>query len=206
MKKYELTSETKTWFGRTLFRIRAVAGFGVVVEGELGGFIESEKNLSQDGQAWVCGEAQVCGEARVYGEAQVYGEARVYGQARVCGEAQVCGEARVCGEAQVYGQARVYGEAQVCGEARVYGEARVSAPKDHISISPIGSEGGVFTAFRTEAGIECSRGCFHGTLDEFEEAVKETHGENRYAQEYAQVIALVRLRMDTEKAAFGPNQ
>ena len=170
MKKYELTSETKTWFGRTLFRIRAVAGFGVVVEGELGGFIESEKNLSQDGQAWVCGEAQVCGQARV------------------------------CGEAQVYGQARVYGQAQVCGEAQV------SAPKDHISISPIGSEGGVFTAFRTEAGIECSRGCFHGTLDEFEEAVKETHGENRYAQEYAQVIALVRLRMDTEKAAFGPNQ
>ena len=53
MKKYELTTETKSFFGRALFRIRALVSFGVVVEGELGGWVESAGNLSEDGNAWV---------------------------------------------------------------------------------------------------------------------------------------------------------
>lgn len=31
-------------------------------------------------------------------------------------------------------------------------------------------------------------GCFHGTLDEFEDAVIITHKNNKYAQEYMQAI------------------
>ena len=40
MKKYELTSETKVVFGRTLHRIRALISFGNVEAGELGGWVE----------------------------------------------------------------------------------------------------------------------------------------------------------------------
>lgn len=43
MKKYELTSETKVVFGKTLYRIRALLSFGNVEPGTLGGWIESEK-------------------------------------------------------------------------------------------------------------------------------------------------------------------
>nr|DAI87390.1 MAG TPA: Putative transferase, nesg, ydcK, Structural Genomics.38A [Caudoviricetes sp.] len=77
MKKFELTSESIVKFGKTLYRIRALVAFGDVKEGELGGFLEKEENLSQDGNAWV------------YGDAWVYGNARVYGDARVCGDAIV---------------------------------------------------------------------------------------------------------------------
>ena len=73
-KKYELTDEFIEIFGgKKLYRIKALVSFGVVVAGQLGGFIESEKNLDQSlsGNAWVSDNAWVYGNARVSGDAQV---------------------------------------------------------------------------------------------------------------------------------------
>ena len=47
MKKYRLTEETTKVGNRPLYRIQALRDFGEVKEGELGGYIEAEKNLSQ---------------------------------------------------------------------------------------------------------------------------------------------------------------
>ena len=73
--KYRLTDETKEIFGITLHRIVCVTAFANVAAGELGGWIESEKNLDQCGDAWVYGDAKVYGNAWVYGNAKVYGNA-----------------------------------------------------------------------------------------------------------------------------------
>ena len=127
-KKYELTDEfIEHWSGKKLYRIRALVTFGTVVAGQLGGFVESEKNLDQSlsGNAWVYGNAEVYGNARVYGDALVYGNAWVFGDAEVSGNARVYGDAEVSGNARVYGDARVYGNAWVYGDALVYGNARV---------------------------------------------------------------------------------
>ena len=66
MKKYELTNETQPLeAGTVLHRIRAlrdIPRFGVKA-GELGGFVEEENNLSQDGDAWVSDNAEVSGDA-----------------------------------------------------------------------------------------------------------------------------------------------
>ena len=76
MKKFELTSESiVNIFGKKLFRIKALIEFGNVKEGELGGFVEKEENLSHEGDAWVYGDAEVSGDARVYGNARVYEDA-----------------------------------------------------------------------------------------------------------------------------------
>ena len=76
MKKFELTTESKiNIFGKKLFRIKALISFGNVREGDTGGWVEKEENLSHSGNAWV------------YGDAEVYGDARVYGDAEVCGDA-----------------------------------------------------------------------------------------------------------------------
>jgi hypothetical protein len=72
MKKYEFTGEKK---GK-LNRIRAVMGFGNVIAGDIGGWIEKDENLSHYGSAWVSGDAQVYGYAKVYGDAQVSGVMR----------------------------------------------------------------------------------------------------------------------------------
>ena len=89
-KKYELTDEfIEHWSGKKLYRIRALVAFGFVMAGQLGGFVESEKNLDQSlsGNAWVYGNAQVSGDAQVHGNGQVYGNAQVSGDAWVYGNA-----------------------------------------------------------------------------------------------------------------------
>lgn len=78
MKKYELTEETVTVYGKTLYRIRAVRDFGSVKTGEFGGYIEKEENLSHFGNAWIYGDAWVYGDARVSGNAWIYGDAEVF--------------------------------------------------------------------------------------------------------------------------------
>ena len=50
-----LKDEVIEFDGRKLYRIKALKDFNNVKEGELGGYIESEQNLSQEGNAWVYG-------------------------------------------------------------------------------------------------------------------------------------------------------
>ena len=71
--KYKLTEETKVVNGHTLHRIVCVTAFASVSVGDIGGWVESESNLSQYGNAWVYGGAKVYGDAWVYGNAEVYG-------------------------------------------------------------------------------------------------------------------------------------
>ena len=97
MNKYEFVpgDEITIAPGRTVKRIRALAAIAAlgVTPGALGGYVESEKNVSQVyGDAWVYGDARVYGDAQVYGNARVYGDAQVYGNAWVYGNAQVYGE------------------------------------------------------------------------------------------------------------------
>lgn len=89
MKKYELTEEIKTEFGITLHRIRALRSFGDVEEGELGGWIEKKKNLSQEYNSWVYDNAKVSGDAWVYGDARVSGNALVYGDADISSNSDI---------------------------------------------------------------------------------------------------------------------
>ena len=138
--KYKLTEETKEYFGRTLHRIVCVTDFANVASGELGGWIESEKNLDQYGDAWVCGDAKV------------FGKAKVYGNAWVCGNAKVCGDAEVCGNAKVCGDAEVCGDAKVCGDA------------DYIVLKNNWSSGRYFTY--TLSNKMWKVGCFFGTGEE----------------------------------------
>ena len=80
-KKYEFTGMTKDFLGITLKQIRALVTIsGVVTAGDVGGWVESESNLSQvSGNAWVSGNALVYGDALVSGNAKVCGDALVYG-------------------------------------------------------------------------------------------------------------------------------
>ncbi|WP_375607463.1 MULTISPECIES: hypothetical protein [unclassified Bartonella] len=64
-KKYELTDEKAEFKGVTLHRIRALRDFGKVKKGDLGGFIEKEKNLGHDGNCWVYDDAKVLERATI---------------------------------------------------------------------------------------------------------------------------------------------
>jgi len=82
MKKYKLVkSDYVIVRGKKLYRIKALRNFGSVKTGYLGGYIESEFNLSHQGNAWICDDAKVFGNAQVYGDALVSGNAKVFGDA-----------------------------------------------------------------------------------------------------------------------------
>ena len=201
MKKYELTEETVTVYGKTLYRIRAVRDFGSVKTGEFGGYIEKEENLSHFGNAWIYGDAWVYGDARVSGNAWIYGDARVFGNARVSGNARVYGNAKVYGDARVSGNAWAYGEVQVAGNAWVYGNAEVFNTRHFFVQGPIGSRDGYVTFYRTKDDtVEVRCGCFSGSLQELVNQVEETHGGSRYEKEYklAAELAKVCIRLEGE--------
>ena len=173
MKKYELTKETETLAdGTVLHRIRAlrdIPRFGVEA-GELGGFIEGENNLSQDGDAWVSGKACVYGSACVSGKACVYGSACVsdnacvYGNAWVSGKACVYGNAWVSGKACVSDNAKVAGNACVSGNTCVSGDANVENGHDYFVAKNTWSSLRWFTY--TSSNKKWAVGCFYGTGDE----------------------------------------
>ena len=112
-KKYELIDKVDIVDGHTLYRIRALGNLRYVEKYDLGGWIESEDNLSHDGKCWVSGNA------RVYGNARITGNARVGGNAKVFGEAQVSENARVFGSAQVFGNAHLIEMAWICEETKL---------------------------------------------------------------------------------------
>ena len=69
MKKYEFTEETKNIYTMdkeiTLHRIRALQSFDEVKTGDLGGWIEDERNLSHNGNCWVFDNGWVFGNGWV---------------------------------------------------------------------------------------------------------------------------------------------
>ena len=125
--KYEIT-DIACEDNPKLFRIRALANIPAigVKAGTLGGCVEGEHNLSQEGDCWVSANARVYGNAQVYRNSRVYGNARVYGYATVFGNAQVFENASLSENSRVSDSARVFGRVHVCGNAWVSGNAQVS--------------------------------------------------------------------------------
>ena len=190
MQKYKFTGITKEVYGRTLNQIVCVTTFASIKSGEIGGYIEKEANLSQDGNAWVYGNAKVCEDAEVYGNAKV------------------CGDAEVCEDAEVYGNAEVCGNAWVCGNAKVCGEAILrrgftEKVTDYIVIGPQGTRSS-FATFHLHSKTVCT-GCFVGNLNEFKKAVYKTHnpdqGRVTFNNQYQRVIRVFEFLQEQDKDA-----
>ena len=128
-KKYEFTGETMKYKGHILHRIKRLE------DGRLLGWIESEDNLSHEGECFV-GE-----RAKVYGNARVYGDSRVYGDAEVCDDAEVFGRAIVGSYSLVFDSAKIFGNALIEGDAELGGDVQVY---DNKSIDEGVFETGIF--------------------------------------------------------------
>ena len=192
-KKYRLTNVSITIDGRKLFRIEAIKDFYYIKKGSVGGFIESEKNLSQAGSCWVFNDAMVYDNARIYDDARIYNNAEVYENAEVWDSAEVYGHARIYGNARAAGNVEVYEEAEVSGYAKVYGKAEIcgnaeiSNNTDYIVFKNWWSSGRYFTWTRSNNMWRV--GCFYGTGEELiAKAYKDSELSGR---EYERVVKYV---------------
>lgn len=166
MKKYELTStKIELVDGTVLYQIRACKTFFCqsmkIKKGELGGWIKSEKNLSQEGSCWVSENSQlrdnvvvkdnalitstepmendaiISGNAIVEDTAAVRNFAKVTDDAFITANALVCDHAIITDRAVVYGT--VFGSARITGKSIIYGTVSENAyirgrGKEYLSI------------------------------------------------------------------------
>lgn len=83
MKKYELTDITKQLDdGTVVHKIKALIDIPDIVKAEhIGGWVETEDNLSHEGNCWIEDNAMVYGNARIFGNACLDSGAVVVGDA-----------------------------------------------------------------------------------------------------------------------------
>lgn len=194
MDKYELTSETLQYAGHTLHRIKALRDFGFINAGELGGWIESEKNLSQVGNAWVYGDSIVSDNAWIYCNAKIYDNAKVCDNAIIRDYARVFGNALVTDNADIFHYAMICGYVEVRGNAEIR-NAKVYDNKDYIVFKNFWSSGRYFTW--TRSNNKWCVGCFYGTG---EELIKKAYADSEISgREYERVVRYVESILADEK-------
>ena len=190
-KKYELIPSDI----EGLFRVKALKDFNNVKKGDIGGYIQSEINLSQLGDCWIYDNAKVydnaivCDNVQVWNNAQIYGYAVVVDNAKVCDNAEIGGKARIEGNAVIQGNAEVSGNARIWGNVDVSGDAIISSDKDYIVFKNWWSSGRYFTWTRSNNMWKV--GCFYGTGEELiAEAYKDSEESGR---EYENIVRYVEI-------------
>ena len=118
MKKYELIKESKTMFeGIEIYRIRALKDFSDVRTGDIGGWVCSEDNLSQNGNCWIYDNAKCLDDARILDNAKMFDNAEMYDNS------VMYDNTRMLDNAEIYGNAKMYDNSRMSGNARMYDDA-----------------------------------------------------------------------------------
>lgn len=127
IKKYEFVEGDKiVGDSAILTRIRALVDLPCGVSaGDLGGYVESESNLSHEGTCWVGINARANGKAMVRDNAIVTDEAIVREQAIIAGDAKISEQACVGHMAKISGQSHIFGHAMILDRAAISGYAKV---------------------------------------------------------------------------------
>lgn len=119
MKKYELTDKTlvidtptiEGGISRTiLHRIRALKDFSSIKNGDLGGWVETEDNLSQEDNCWISDNARISDDAVIFGNARVSNDVVIRDKAMISGYTRLSGNLIVFGDTQLTGSVWIYGK------------------------------------------------------------------------------------------------
>lgn len=114
---FTFTGETMKFRGRTLHRVFYPS------LNEVGGWIESALNLSEDGDNGVFGEAKVLNGGKLFNNVQLYDDA-------VCDGAVLTQNCRMSDQTEAFGrrgkEVLLIGGVQVLGQTKIVGPCRVS--------------------------------------------------------------------------------
>lgn len=176
-KKYKLMEAGIEKNGIRLRRIVALKDFGDVKKGTLGGYVESELNLSQYNNCWIYDKAKVYGGASIYENAKIYEEAEVYGANTI-----------VEGNSIVHGK-----DTKICHSAMIFGNGRIRSSEDYIVLTDIGSviDDSVTFYKSFNGGILVKSQWFEGNLSAFKKHISTTYS-GKYKRCYYKAISLVK--------------
>ena len=139
-KKYKFTGETMQFEGHILRRIIYLRETPYTKRGILGGWIESEHNLSHEGRCAVLHEAKVLGNARIEEDALAFQQSIIKDNAKIKGTTEIFGKSiigadsiladatRVCDEATVHFYSTLENTtSHVTGSTLIGGKAKIEA-------------------------------------------------------------------------------
>lgn len=133
-KKYKLIKSDI----KGLYRVKAVRDFGDVKKGDIGGYVQSEDNLSHEGYCWVYDNSIIHDNAIIHDNVKIYDNARIYGNskiwdyaviqdnARIYGNSQIADCAVIDGNARIYGDSEIWNYAIIRDNALIYGDSVIS--------------------------------------------------------------------------------
>lgn len=112
-KKYVFTGEFKMCqkTDAILHRIKAIKNIpGIVNIGESGGWIESESNLSQDGNCWISIDSTISGDVRIMDDVYVQNSSTIHGK-----NIEISGETVLSGRNVINGKnIQIKGSSVIC--------------------------------------------------------------------------------------------
>lgn len=123
--KYELALDNpKNYKGFRLFQIKALKSFDDVKKGDLGGWVQSELNLSQKGNCWLYDNSMAMDNSRVTKNAKMYGNSLIYGNAKISDNTKLYNNVVVCGKSFLLGETKLYNNVEVNGNVLLHGKVK----------------------------------------------------------------------------------
>lgn len=150
---------------------------------------------------YVIDNAIVKHSARVRGDAFVKDCAYVSGHATITGFAKIMDDARVFGESWVGGEAKIFNDAIISGNPAIFNAAHISTENDYFILKGFGSTHRTTTFYiDKDRNVFVNCGCFDGSLEAFERAVRRTHKHNsKYRDEYLALIKAAKIHFRVTK-------
>lgn len=194
-KKYKiLKKESIIINGITVYRIEALKSFNNVKEGDIGGFIESYDNLSQEGNCWVYGDSSVYDNAHVCGDSKIMKGSIIKSNTYIRNSEIKCES--IISDNSVIDSSEIINsnilDASI-KDLKING-GNITSKNDYIVVKGLGSRNDrtVFYLNKYDK-ILVTCGCFFGTLKEFKKQVKYTHADNKkFKNEYLGMIKIVK--------------
>ena len=121
-----MIKESKTIFkGREVFRVKALKNFGNVKAGDVGGWVCSYNNLSQEGDCWIYDEANCLDNAMLFNNAKMYDNSVMFDNAEMSDNAIMFGNSVMYYNAIMLDNSVMYDNAEMYGNAIMFGNTRM---------------------------------------------------------------------------------
>ena len=126
MKKYELIKESKTIFkGREVFRVKALKNFGNVKAGDVGGWVCSCNNLSQEGDCWIYDDAKCLDNAKMHNNSRMFNNSVMCDNAEMFNNSRMFNNSVMCDNTIMYDNAIMYNNSKMCDKSVMCDNSRM---------------------------------------------------------------------------------
>ena len=206
-RKYKLTNTTIRYMGRKLYRIKALKDFSDVKKGDLGGWVFSKNNLSQEGDCWIYNNAKCMDNARVCDDSCMYDysvmrnnscmydSSRMYDNTRMYDNSEMHEGSKMYNNSIISEHGEMWKNGVLDGDKNLYGKLVSKVDKFIDVINP--RQGRIVTGVLKNGEILYNVGCQNEITKEiFIDRIYSENGgieENPHREEYLKIIDMIEL-------------